>query len=88
MQRILEETCEQIRRLKAALYGIDQDLKNKEDSLRIGRYNMALKEIDLNLNIYHGTSRLDTSYVISCILYNWLRKITKNLALTDSFIIL
>ncbi|KYM93880.1 Tektin-1 [Cyphomyrmex costatus] len=63
VDRILRKTYEQIRKLKATLYCIDHDLENKENNLHIDRRNVTLKETDFNLNIYHGTSPLDKSYV-------------------------
>lgn len=61
--RTLEQTQEQIRRLKATLYYMDHDLEDKENNLRIDRHNLTLKETGLNLSIYHGTSRLDPSMI-------------------------
>lgn len=61
--RILEETCEQIRKLKATLYHIDRDLENKESNLHIDRRNIALKETDFNLNTCCDTSCLAKPYV-------------------------
>ncbi|KOX68525.1 Tektin-1 [Melipona quadrifasciata] len=61
--RTLEQTQEQIRRLKATLYYMDHELKDKENNLRIDKYNLTLKETSLNLSTYHGTSRLDPSTV-------------------------
>lgn len=68
--RTLEQTQEQIRRLKATLYYMDHDLEDKENNLRIDKHNLTLKETSLNLSIYHGTSRLNPSYVFhwTCIL--------------------
>ncbi|XP_053988087.1 tektin-1 [Hylaeus volcanicus] len=61
--RVLEQTQEQIRRLKATLYYMDHDLEDKENNLRIDRHNLTLKETGMNLSIYHGTSRLDPSTI-------------------------
>lgn len=61
--RTLEQTQEQIRRLKATLYYMDHELEDKENNLRIDKHNLTLKETNLNLSIYHGTSRLDPSQV-------------------------
>ncbi|KAK9301060.1 hypothetical protein QLX08_006404 [Tetragonisca angustula] len=61
--RTLEQTQEQIRRLKATLYYMDHELEDKENNLRIDKYNLTLKETSLNLSTYHGTSRLDPSTV-------------------------
>ncbi|XP_071855757.1 tektin C [Bombus fervidus] len=61
--RTLEQTQEQIRRLKATLYYMDHELEDKENNLRIDKHNLTLKETNLNLSIYHGTSRLDPSTI-------------------------
>ncbi|CAK9809921.1 TEKT1 [Anthophora plagiata] len=61
--RILEQTQEQIRRLKATLYYMDHELEDKENNLRIDKHNLTLKETSLNLSIYHGVSRLDPSTI-------------------------
>ena len=63
LERTLEQTQEQIRRLKATLYYMDHDLEDKENNLRIDRHNLTLRESSLNLSIYHGTSRLDPSTI-------------------------
>jgi tektin-1 len=63
LDRILGQTCEQIRKLKATLYHIDRDLENKECNLHIDRRNITLKETDFDLNTCYGTSSLDKSYV-------------------------
>lgn len=63
LARILEETCEEIRKLKSILYCIDHDLKNKEDNLSIDSRNVALKETDLDLSSSHNISHRDKSYV-------------------------
>ncbi|KAG6802019.1 tektin-1 [Apis mellifera caucasica] len=61
--RTLEQTQEQIRRLKATLYYMDHELEDKENNLRIDKHNLTLKETSLNLSIYHGSSRLDPSTI-------------------------
>ncbi|KYN28924.1 Tektin-1 [Trachymyrmex cornetzi] len=53
LDRILKNTCEQIRKLKATLYHIDHDLKNKENNLHIDRRNVTLKETDFNLKVIY-----------------------------------
>ncbi|XP_076626685.1 tektin C [Colletes latitarsis] len=63
LTRTLEQTQEQIRRLKSTLYYMDNDLEAKENNLRIDRHNLTLKETSMNLSIYHGTSRLDPSSI-------------------------
>ncbi|XP_017882422.2 tektin-1 [Ceratina calcarata] len=61
--RTLEQTQEQIRRLKATLYYMDHELEDKENNIRIDRHNLTLRETGLNLSIYHGASRLDPSTI-------------------------
>ncbi|XP_024946354.1 tektin-1 [Cephus cinctus] len=61
--RTLEQTQEQIRRLKATLYYMDHDLEDKENNLRIDRHNLTLKETSFNLSLYHGTAALDPSTI-------------------------
>ena len=62
--RVLEQTQEQIRRLKSTLYHMDHDLEDKENNIRIDQHNLNLKESSLNLSIYHGTSALNPSSVV------------------------
>ncbi|XP_001601619.1 tektin-1 [Nasonia vitripennis] len=76
MTKTLEQTIEQIRRLKSTLYHIDHDLEDKENSLRIDRHNSTLKETNLNLSIHHGKSTLDAS---SITLEEWEMKTKKNI---------
>ncbi|XP_014224827.1 tektin-1 [Trichogramma pretiosum] len=59
----LEKMDEQLRRLKATQYFIDRDLEDKENNLRIDRFNTTLKETSLNLSIYHGSSALSASSI-------------------------
>ncbi|XP_014206074.1 tektin-1 [Copidosoma floridanum] len=61
MSNTLDQTQEQIRRLKATLYFIDHDIEDKENSLRIDRHNLTLKETSLHLSIYQGKSALESS---------------------------
>lgn len=63
LTRTLEQTHEQIRRLKSTLYYMDHDLEDKENNLRIDKHNLTLNETSLNLSLYHGTSRLDPSTI-------------------------
>lgn len=64
LARVLEEICEEIRKMKATLYYIDNDYENKECNLHIDRCNVALKETDFNLNTCtQGTLHPNTSYV-------------------------
>lgn len=64
LTRVLMETCEQIRKLKATLYRIDSDYENKERNLHIDHHNVALKETDFNLGTCQDTLHPNTSYVI------------------------
>ncbi|XP_020284852.1 tektin-1 isoform X2 [Pseudomyrmex gracilis] len=52
LSRVSEETCEQIRKLKATLHCIDRDLENKKCNLCIHRHTMSLKETDFDLNTH------------------------------------
>lgn len=63
LARILDEICEEIRKMKATLYHIDNDHENKECNLHIDRRNVALKESDFNLNTCQGTLYPNISYV-------------------------
>ncbi|KAF7402898.1 hypothetical protein HZH66_005165 [Vespula vulgaris] len=76
LTRILEQTQEQIRRLKATLYYMDHDLEDKENNLRIDKHNLTLKETSLNLSLYHGTARLDPSVIT---LNEWEMQTNKNI---------
>lgn len=57
--KILEETNEQIRRLKSMMYQLDRDLANKEVSLHIDQQNLQLRENQMDLKIYNGHAPLD-----------------------------
>ena len=59
--RILEQTQEQIRRLKSTLYFMDHDLEDKDNNLKIDNHNLSLKETSYNLSLYHGNAPLDPS---------------------------
>lgn len=59
LHRVLDETKEQIRRLKAMMYLLDRDLSNKEASLHIDEQNLQLKESQMDLKIYEGNVPLD-----------------------------
>lgn len=52
LSRVSEETCEQIRKLKATLHCIDRDLENKKCNLRIHRHAISLKKTDFDLNTH------------------------------------
>lgn len=51
MEQILKQSIEQIRCLKSSQYYIDRDLEDKENHLRIDRYNQTLQETNLNLSV-------------------------------------
>lgn len=59
LAKILEETNEQIRRLKAMMYLLDRDLANKEVSLHIDQQNLQLREKQMDMKIYQGNAPLD-----------------------------
>lgn len=57
--QVLEETNEQIRRLRAMMYLLDRDLSNKEKTLHIDEQNLLLKEKQLDMHVYEGYAPLD-----------------------------
>lgn len=59
LAKVLEETNEQIRRLKAMMYLLDRDLCNKEMSLHIDQQNLQMRENQMDMKIYQGHAPLD-----------------------------
>lgn len=57
--QVLEETNEQIRRLRGMMYLLDGDLSNKEKTLHIDEQNLLLKEKQLDMHVYEGYAPLD-----------------------------
>ncbi|XP_012274923.1 tektin-1 [Orussus abietinus] len=74
--RTLEQTHEQLRRLKSTLYFIDHDLEGKDNNNRIDRHNLLLRETNSNLSLYHGCAPLDCSRIS---LQEWERQTNKNI---------
>ncbi|XP_055372964.1 tektin-1 [Condylostylus longicornis] len=59
LEKTLNQTNEQIRRLKATLYLLDRDLSAKDKSLRIDETNLSLRENQQQLSVFHGKSPLE-----------------------------
>ncbi|KAJ8680317.1 hypothetical protein QAD02_016104 [Eretmocerus hayati] len=76
LSQSLRETQEQLRRLKSSLYYLDRDLEDKENNLRIDRYNSTLRESSLNLSIYRGTCSLEISKITN---EEWQSQTKKNI---------
>jgi len=59
LEKLLLETTEQIRKLRASIYLLDRDLVNKEKSLQIDQQNLVLRENQIDMRIYEGNVPLD-----------------------------
>lgn len=59
LNKVLEETNEQVRRLRAMMYLLDRDLSNKEKSLHIDEQNLQLRENQMDMHVYEGHAPLD-----------------------------
>lgn len=59
LDRALNETVEQIRRLRATVYLLDRDLSNKGKSLSIDELNLTLRSNQGQLHVYEGKIPLD-----------------------------
>lgn len=57
--KTLEQTTEQIRRLRATIYLLDRDIANKSRSLQIDETNLSLRENQMDMRIYEGSKPLD-----------------------------
>lgn len=57
--KTLEQTNEQIRRLRATIYLLDRDISNKSKSLQIDETNLSLRENQMDMKIYEGSKPLD-----------------------------
>lgn len=77
--KILEETNEQIRRLKAMMYLLDRDLANKEVSLHIDTQNLQMRENQIDMKTYHGNAQLDP---YNTTINQWMDVTNKNIAAT------
>ncbi|XP_072395536.1 tektin-1 isoform X1 [Diabrotica undecimpunctata] len=63
LQRTLEESNEQIRRLRSTFYFMDRDLTDKSTTHKIDLLNSSLTNTSLNLSIYHGFTPLDPANI-------------------------
>lgn len=59
LNKTLEETTEQIRRIRAINYLLDRNLYEKEKSIEIDENNLKLRENQLGLSIYEGKQPLN-----------------------------
>lgn len=59
LDKMLSETTEQIRKLRASIYFLKRDLCNKENSLQIDQQNLILRENQIDMKIYEGKLDLD-----------------------------
>lgn len=59
LDKLLNETTEQIRKLRASIYFLIRDLSNKENSLQIDQQNLVLRENQIDMKIYEGKMDLD-----------------------------
>lgn len=59
INKTLDQTNEQIRRLRATIYLLDRDLSNKSKSLQIDETNLGLRENQMEMKIYEGSKSLD-----------------------------
>lgn len=58
-KKLLGQTSEQIRRLRATIYLLDRDLSNKESSFQIDKQNLLLRENQMDMKLYEGKLPLD-----------------------------
>ncbi|KAI4462307.1 tektin [Holotrichia oblita] len=63
LRRTLEQSNEQVRRLRSTVYFMDRDLEDKANVLKIDERNLNLKETSLNLSMYHGFTPLDPATI-------------------------
>lgn len=59
LNKTLEETNEQIRRIRAIKYLLDRNLFEKEKSIEIDEHNLKLKHNQLDMSIYEGQQPLN-----------------------------
>ncbi|GBP30702.1 Tektin-5 [Eumeta japonica] len=62
LKRTLEQTVEQIRRLRAARYALDRALQYKQAALDIDRGSLNLRPSDGCLSVYEGYADLDPAW--------------------------
>lgn len=63
LKRTLEQSHEQIRRLKSTIYFMDRDLEDKDNVLKLDGHNLNLNQHNFNLSMYHGFAPLDPANV-------------------------
>ncbi|CAO1346645.1 unnamed protein product [Diamesa serratosioi] len=76
LEKLLRETTEQIRKLRASIYFLIRDLSNKENSLEIDQKNLILRENQIDMKIYEGKMDLDP---YNSTVLEWTRETTKNI---------
>lgn len=59
LNKTLDETTEQIRRIRASIYLLDRDLSAKDKSLMIDETNLNLRPNQMGMSIYEGSKPLD-----------------------------
>ncbi|KAK4884211.1 hypothetical protein RN001_000482 [Aquatica leii] len=59
LQRILEHSSEQIRRLRAVNYLFDSDLDDKDDEIKIDKQNILVNKRNMYLNGHHMIKPID-----------------------------
>lgn len=63
LQRTLEESTEQVRRLRSTLYLMDRDYEDKSNVVQVDQHNLMLNEHSQNLSMYHGFTSLDNATI-------------------------
>lgn len=63
LQRTLEQSNEQVRRLRSTLYLMDRDYEDKTEVVKIDQHNLILNEHSQNLSMYHGFTPLDNAKI-------------------------
>lgn len=59
LDKTLDETNEQIRRLRAQIYLLDRDLANKGKAYQIDEVNLSLRSNQQEMSVYEGATPLD-----------------------------
>ncbi|XP_055611083.1 tektin-1 [Uranotaenia lowii] len=59
LQKLMDESVEQLRRLRATIYLLDRDLANKEKSVQIDEKNVEMRHNQMGLKVYDGNVPLD-----------------------------
>lgn len=63
LQQVLDQTEQQLRKLRSALYFLDKDLHDKQDNLRIDRSNMMARETSSDLKLPKSLSWFEYPWV-------------------------